>query len=93
MENGGIAEKSIFESADSVDKQEDLVFKRYCHVYKEGELEDLCSGVPGCRIHESGFDKGNWFVVFEKIDTRLLLLSGIGPTSMIPDPHIRNLKY
>ncbi len=25
----------------------DMVYQRYCHVYKEGELEDLCSTIPG----------------------------------------------
>jgi len=43
-----------------------LVFQRFCHVYKKGELEDICSSVPNCRIIESGWDKGNWFLQVEK---------------------------
>jgi hypothetical protein len=50
-----------------------LVFQRYCHVYKRGELEDLCSRIPHCRILESGWDKGNWFVHLMKAkDARLM---------------------
>jgi hypothetical protein len=31
----------------------DLIFQRYCHVYREGELEDLCSTIPGMMIDYS----------------------------------------
>ena len=43
-----------------------LIFQRYCHVYKEGELEELCQSVPGCEIVETGWDKGNWTVLLHK---------------------------
>eukprot|EP01038_Epipyxis_sp_PR26KG_P008479 gene8479-11462_t len=51
-----------------VEKDDEFIFQRYCHVYKEGELDDLCSCVPECRIVESGWDKGNWFVRLLKVD-------------------------
>jgi alkylated DNA repair protein alkB family protein 8 len=55
-----------------VEKEGNLIFQRYCHVYKEGELEALCACVPGCKLIESGWDKGNWFVQLEKVfDKRL----------------------
>jgi len=43
-----------------------LVFQRYCHVYREGELEALCEEVGGCAIVETGWDKGNWTVLLKK---------------------------
>jgi len=48
------------------DGQNGLVFQRFCHVYKKGELEDLCSHVPCCKVTESGWDTGNHFVQLEK---------------------------
>jgi SAM-dependent methyltransferase len=43
------------------------IFQRYCHVYREGELEGLCARLPNCRVEEVGWDKGNWFVKLQKI--------------------------
>ncbi|CAM9535428.1 unnamed protein product, partial [Ectocarpus fasciculatus] len=43
------------------------IFQRYCHVYKEGELEELCLRVPNTEIIETGWDKGNWFVKLCKV--------------------------
>ena len=34
---------TVSSSTPVVDKKGELVFQRYCHVYKKGELEDLCS--------------------------------------------------
>lgn len=42
------------------------IFQRYCHVYKEGELEELCARLPECQVVETGWDKGNWFVKLRK---------------------------
>lgn len=62
----------------------DLVFQRYCHVYKEGELEGICSSIPGCKLIESGWDKGNWFVRLEKTHDERLVTIKQGPESRIP---------
>lgn len=43
------------------------VFRRYCHMYREGELEAICRSIEGCRLLESGWDRSNWFVVLEKL--------------------------
>lgn len=43
-----------------------VVFQRFCHVYKEGELEELIGKVHGCSVVEAGFDKSNWFILIEK---------------------------
>lgn len=42
------------------------IYQRYCHVYKEGELELLVSQIPGAEVVETGWDKGNWFVKIRK---------------------------
>jgi hypothetical protein len=62
----------------------ELVFQRYCHVYKEGELEELCSSIPGCVVTESGWDKGNWFVQLQKVQEDRLESLPAGPESKIP---------
>jgi alkylated DNA repair protein alkB family protein 8 len=62
----------------------ELVFQRYCHVYKEGELEELCSSIPGCVVSESGWDKGNWFVQLRKVQEGRLEALPAGPESKIP---------
>lgn len=52
--------------------RDEIIYERYCHVYREGELEDLCSRVPDCQIVESGYEKGNWFIKLLKVrDHRL----------------------
>ena len=61
-----------------------VVFQRYCHVYKKGELEDLCSSIPGNRIVESGWDKGNWFVHLVKVYDDRLADCRYGPVAAIP---------
>jgi alkylated DNA repair protein alkB family protein 8 len=66
------------------EKGGDLIFQRYCHVYKEGELENLCSSIPNCSIEETGWDKGNWFVRLAKTSDDRLLNSGVGRDTVIP---------
>jgi SAM-dependent methyltransferase len=68
------ATTSLEGPCEHVEEQGDgqLLFQRYCHVYKQGELEEICSYVPGCRIVDSCWDKGNWVVEVVKIvDERL----------------------
>lgn len=54
------------DSTSASTTSQNLVFQRFCHVYKEGELEDLINKIPNCRVVESGFDKSNWFIMIEK---------------------------
>ena len=65
--------KDVHAATDDAIEQDDkhFIYQRYCHVYKEGELEDLCSSVPGVRIVDRGFDKSNWFIVLQKYDLQL----------------------
>ena len=51
-----------------------ITYERYCHMYKNGELDHLCSSIPGCKIVDRGFDKSNWFVLIKKLnDPRIAL--------------------
>ena len=66
------------ESTSSVHEpygRDDLItYQRYCHMYKNGELDNLCSSIPGCKIVDRGFDRSNWFVLIKKVDdTRIFL--------------------
>jgi SAM-dependent methyltransferase len=65
-------EESQEPSTKKKNEDEVIIYERYCHVYREGELEDLCSRVPDCVVLESGYEKGNWFVKLQKVkDARL----------------------
>ncbi|KAL9652092.1 hypothetical protein ABK040_015893 [Willaertia magna] len=46
---------------------EEITFKRYCHVYKQGELDELVTKkVKGVTILESYYDYGNWCLLLQK---------------------------
>ena len=45
-----------------------LVYQRYCHVYRQGELLNICSNVPGVRLLEDGWERGNWFVKLLRVE-------------------------
>jgi len=50
------------------DEQKGLVvFQRYCHMYLEGELEDLVTQVSGVRLIASGYESGNYSVILEVV--------------------------
>jgi alkylated DNA repair protein alkB family protein 8 len=44
-----------------------VVFQRYCHVYEEGELQELFARLPWVEVTESYYDTGNWCVAAKKI--------------------------
>ncbi|KAK4305059.1 hypothetical protein Pmani_023049 [Petrolisthes manimaculis] len=58
--------KSSRKKAASNDSGNDQVFHRYYHVFKQGELEQLCSQL-NVSIVNSYYDEGNWCVIFEKV--------------------------
>lgn len=66
------------------DQDDIIVYERYCHVYKEGELEEICSQIPGCEIVESGWDRGNWFVRLKKVQDLRLSSDYTGPEAKLP---------
>ena len=52
----------------TVDPERDtLVYQRYCHVYREGELELLFHKIPGLIVEESYYDTSNWCVRARRI--------------------------
>ena len=44
-----------------------VVFKRYYHLFDEGELDGLVAGIEGVRLEQSFYDKSNWCAVFAKV--------------------------
>ena len=52
-------------NAEYDDRKGLVVFKRYCHLYRQGEIDEIVLEVPGVSILESGFESGNYFVIFE----------------------------
>lgn len=52
-------------NAEYDDRKGLVVFKRYCHLYRRGELDQIALEVPGAALVESGFESGNYFIIFE----------------------------
>lgn len=48
------------------DKKGAMVYNRYYHVFSEGELESLVSGMSNTVIVDRFFDKSNWCIILEK---------------------------
>jgi hypothetical protein len=47
-----------------------LIYQRYCHLYKEWELEgllDRLSAEVPLELVDRGYDKGNWYVRVRKL--------------------------
>lgn len=42
------------------------VFHRFYHVFKKGELLELCSHLEGVTVQDTYYDRGNWCVVLRK---------------------------
>jgi SAM-dependent methyltransferase/alkylated DNA repair dioxygenase AlkB len=51
-----------YDGAEFDSKKNLVVFQRYCHMYRKGELESLCERVPGLEVLESAYEKGNWVI-------------------------------
>lgn len=43
-----------------------VVFKRYYHLFEEGELEGLIGAVPCLEAEASFYDKSNWCCIFRR---------------------------
>ena len=55
-------------NADFDEKKGLVVFNRYCHLYRKGEIESLVQEVGGARLVDSGYESGNYFVILEVIN-------------------------
>ncbi len=56
-----------YDGAEYDDRKGLVVFQRYCHMYKEGELESLVAEIDNLEVLERGFETGNHFVIFKVI--------------------------
>lgn len=72
--NGPHASKSAaeiysdaYDNADFDEQKGLVVFQRYCHMYREGELEDIVSQIPSVKLIDGGFETGNYFVILEVV--------------------------
>ena len=54
-----------YTKADYDERKGLVVFQRYCHMYRKGELEQIVEGVEGATLVESGYESGNHFVIIE----------------------------
>ncbi|GAB9471669.1 Alkylated dna repair protein alkb 8 [Globisporangium polare] len=48
-------------------KSEPIVVQRYCHMFKEGELEQLVAMAGNARVEEHYYDESNWAVVLRRV--------------------------
>lgn len=69
IECKGVAEmySDAYDGAEYDERKGLVVFQRYCHMYKEGELENLVSKIDSLEIIENGFETGNHFVILKVI--------------------------
>ena len=54
-------------NAEFDEKKGLVVFKRYCHLYRNGELEDIVSQIDSVSLHESGYETGNHFIILKVV--------------------------
>ncbi|XP_068638266.1 tRNA (carboxymethyluridine(34)-5-O)-methyltransferase-like [Aristolochia californica] len=48
------------------DKKGAVVYNRYYHVFAEGELQRLATGIVNAVIRDQFYDKSNWCIILEK---------------------------
>lgn len=46
-------------------KKDESAYQRYYHLFKKGELDELVKEAGGT-ILESGYDRDNWYIKFQK---------------------------
>lgn len=62
---GGLAAQEAMGGVFDPSKRS-VVFQRYCHVYRKGELRALVLTVGGVQILEEYYDTGNWCLIARK---------------------------
>mmetsp|Transcript_41668 Transcript_41668/g.61018 ORF Transcript_41668/g.61018 Transcript_41668/m.61018 type:complete len:98 (+) Transcript_41668:332-625(+) len=65
----GVAEmySEAYDGAQFDERKGLVVFQRYCHLYRKGELEILASQIPNLKVLESGFESGNHFLIMKVV--------------------------
>lgn len=51
---------------DTANTEKLIVVHRYCHVYKQGELQQLFESAELCTVVNTYYDRGNWCVLVRK---------------------------
>lgn len=59
--------KTVEEIGEIDEEKKTIVYKRYYHVFKQGELEEIVGEVPDVSIEESFYDHANWCVRLKKL--------------------------
>jgi len=61
----GVAQiySEAYEGTEYDERKGLVVFQRYCHLYREGELEELAADVDNIELVSSGFESGNFFII------------------------------
>lgn len=61
----GVAQmySEAYQGAEYDERKGLVVFQRYCHLYRKGELEELADEVENVELMESGYESGNYFVI------------------------------
>jgi alkylated DNA repair dioxygenase AlkB/ubiquinone/menaquinone biosynthesis C-methylase UbiE len=52
-----------YDGAEYDERKGLVIFQRYCHLYRQGELEDLATQVEGAQLVECGYETGNHFMI------------------------------
>jgi len=48
-------------------QKEEIVYNRYYHLFKVGELEDLFSKIEGIEVINTQYFKDNWYITVKKV--------------------------
>ncbi|GMR41922.1 hypothetical protein PMAYCL1PPCAC_12117, partial [Pristionchus mayeri] len=51
----------------------EVVFYRYYHVFRKGEIDTLISSLPSLRVVSESFENGNWNVIVEKMNPNKII--------------------
>ena len=72
IENGkkSVAEmySEAYDKADFDERKGLVVFQRYCHLYRKGEMEKIIESIGNVTLLESGYESGNYFVILQVVD-------------------------
>ncbi|CAN6253266.1 unnamed protein product [Urochloa humidicola] len=67
-EIGGVSAAALENGfAKKDEKKGTVVYNRYYHVFVEGELQRLVSGIENAAVVDQFYDKSNWCIVLEKL--------------------------
>ena len=63
--NKSVAERyaDAYHGAEFNEQKGLVVFQRYCHLYRLGELEALANRVDGVEVTDGGYETGNYFII------------------------------